>query len=330
MVIVNSHNLFLNSAHRTTGTSSEYRMTLYKSIALQSPNNWFTVRVGSAEIPYVFKLINTSNNTINYSITRGTTSNGSFTVSPGNYNILQLLDEIKSKLANSIQALIGWNPTNLFSFTYDRNNGFATFSIVGIDSTATSITIQNNSQVFMKCIGYVSAFTFSYTNASTRTDSTSTQNVNVYQNPAVYVRSDTLIQSQNVEAIVNARSEPSDILAKIQVNCLPQTMIQWTNPTDLVLDINNKIIDEIGLYLGSTTEYVLDLGNLDWTIRLTIDEHADDENENRDLAINMGRGEDPYLAELIKKREAIVSNLSKAKEKLNPKKNAQKEDQTQR
>jgi hypothetical protein len=326
MVIVNSHNLFLNSAHRSTGTSSEYRITLYKAISLQSPNNWFSVRVGSAEIPYVFKLINTSNNTINYSITRGTTSNGSFVIAPGNYNILQLLDEIKAKLANSIQALIGFDPTNLFTFTYDRNNGFVTFSIVGIDSTTTSITIQNNSQVFMKCIGYISSFTFGYTNPSTRTDSSSTQNVNVYQNPAVYIRSDTLVQSQNMEAIVTARSEPSDILAKVQVNCLPQTMIQWTNPTDLVLDVNNKIIDEIGLYLGSTTEYVLDLGNLDWTIRITIDEHADDVNENRDLAINMSRGEDPYLTELIKKREAIVTNLSRAKENLIPKKNGKKEE----
>lgn len=325
MTIVNTYNLFLNSANRTSGTSSDYRITLFKSISLKSPNNWFTVRVGSAEIPYTFKLITSSNNVINYSITRGTTSNGSFTITPGNYNILQLLDEIKIKLSASILALKGWDPSSIFTFTYDRPSGHATFSMVGTDSTATSITIQYNSPIFIKCIGFSNQFTFSYTNPSTRTNVTSTQNVNVYQNPAIYIRSETLLQAQNMEAVITSRSEPSDILAKVQVGVIPQAMIQWVNPTDLVLEINNKVIDEIGLYLGSSVDYQLDLGNLDWTVRLTIDEHTESVDENRDYAINMGRGEDPYVMELIKKRESLVSNLSQLKEKLNPIQNASKE-----
>lgn len=324
MVVVNTYNLFLSSANRTAGTSSDYRITLFKSIALQSPNNWFSVRVGSAEIPYVFKLITTSNNTINYTITRGTTQSSSFQIAPGNYNILQLLDEMKTKLSASIQILKGWDPSALLSFTYDRPSGHAIFSIVGIDSTATTITIQNNSPVFLKCLGFTTSFSFNYTTPSVRTNAESTQNVNVLQNPAIYIRSDSLIQSQNVEAIVSARSEPSDILAKVQVAVQPQSMIQWTNPTDLVLDVNNKVIDEISLYLGSSTEYVMDLGNLDWTCRLTIDEHADGTDENKDLAINLSRGIDPYVEDLLKKREEIVANLGRIKQNLTDKQNGKK------
>jgi len=314
MPIVNQYNLFLSSANRTSGTSSDYHIVLRKPITLQSPNNWFTVRVGSCEIPYIFKLINSTNNVIQYTIVRNTVpSDGVFTIEPGNYNILNLLEEVTTKLKASILALVGFDaPLN---FTYDRNAGHCTFSVVGTDLVVTSITIKNNSPVFLKCIGFSNQFTFSYTIGS-RTDAESTQNVNVYQNPALYVRSETLIQSQNVESLITAQSEPSDILAKIQVNVQPQTMIQWTNPTDLVLEVNNRIIDDISLYLGSSTSYSLDLGGLDWTIRLTITEYADDANENRDYAINMGRGVDPYLEELMKKREEMVSNLDSLKGQL--------------
>jgi hypothetical protein len=288
-------------------------MQLFRPIALKSPNNWFECRVGSVEIPYTFKLINSSNNVIDFQFTRGSTTTSTITIAPGNYNIIQLLDEIKLELVAKIQALRSY--TAPLEFTYDRSTGHATFSIVGTDSTATSITIINNSPVFMKCIGMINTFTFSYATPSVRTNAESVQNVNVFQNPAIYVRSESLIQTQNIEALVGTTSELSDILAKIQVNVIPQTMIQWTNPTDLKLEITNKIIDEISLYLGSSTSYSLDLGNLDWAIRLTFEEHTD-KALDEDIAINMSRSIDPYVQDLMTQREKVVNNLSQLKEKL--------------
>jgi hypothetical protein len=313
MPIISTYNVFLNSLNRTSGTSDNFRLQLFRPIALKSPNNWFECRIGSVEIPYVFKLINSSNNVIQFQFTRGSTTSSTITIAPGNYNILQLLDEIKLELIATIQALRSY--TAPLEFTYDRSTGHATFSIVGTDSTATSITIINNSPVFMKCIGMINTFTFSYATPSVRTNAESVQNVNVFQNPAIYVRSESLIQTQNVEALVGTTSELSDILAKIQVNVLPQTMIQWTNPTDLKLEITNKIIDEISLYLGSSTSYSLDLGNLDWAIRLTFEEHTD-EVLDEDIAVNMSRGIDPYVQDLMTQREKVVNNLSQLKEKL--------------
>jgi len=328
MPIINTYNLFLSSANRTSGSSDNFRLQLFRPISLKSPNNWFVVRAGSVEVPYVFKLINDANNVIQFQFTRGATTTSTITIAPGNYNIIQLLDEIKTKLIAQIQSLRSYTPP--LNFTYDRSTGHATFSIIGADSVATSITITNNSPVFMKCLGMTENFSFSYTTPSIRYDATSVQNVNVYQNPAIYVRSDSLIQTQNVESLVGKTSEPSDIIAKIQVNVLPQSMIQWTNPTDLKLEINNKIVDEISLYLGSSTSYSLDLGNLDWAIRLTLEEHTDD-LADKDLAINMSRGVDPYVQDLMTQRESIVSNLDQLKQKLIPKENAKrKEKKTER
>jgi hypothetical protein len=323
MPIINTYNLFLSSLNRTAGTSDNFRLQLFRPISLKSPNNWFTCRVGSVEIPYVFKLLNSSNNVIDFQFNRGgTTTTSTITIAPGNYNIIQLLDEIKLELIAKIQALRSY--TAPLEFTYDRSTGHAIFSIVGTDSDATSITIINNSPVFMKCIGMIHTFTFSYVSPSVRTNAESVQNVNVFQNPAIYVRSESLIQTQNIEALVGNQSELSDILAKIQVNVIPQTMIQWINPTDLKLEITNKIIDEINLYLGSSTSYSLDLGNLDWAIRLTLEEHTDDIGD-KDIAVNMSRGVDPYLQELMSEREAIVSKLDQLKQKLIPNKKDAKE-----
>jgi hypothetical protein len=323
MPIISTSNLFLSSANRTSGTSDNFRIQLFRPISLKSPNNWFVVRIGSVEVPYVYKLLNSSNNVVEFTFTRGTSTTSTITITPGNFNILQLLDEIKTQLIAKIQALRSY--TAPLEFTYDRTSGHATFSIVGTDSTATSIMIINNSPVFMKCIGMINNFTFSYATPTVRTDAESVQNVNVFQNPAIYVRSDSLIQSQNVEALIGTQSEMSDILAKIQVNVLPQSMIQWTNPTDLKLEINNKIVDEISLYLGTSTAYSLDLGNLDWAIRLTLEEHTDD-LADKDLAINMSRGVDPYVQDLMTQRESIVSNLDQLKQKLIPKENAKRKE----
>jgi hypothetical protein len=308
---VNSYNLFLNSANRSSGSTSNYILSLFKPIILTSPNNYFTVRVGSVEVPYAFPLITNENNTITFSITRaGSTTNSSFTIDNGNYNILNLLDMISNALYNKIYTLIG--VLLKFNFTYERVSGKATFSIVGADSIATSITINNNSPVFMTCIGFSAPFTFSYTTSTSSVNATSTQNVNVTQNVALYVRSDGLAQTSNYENIVTS-SNMSNILAKVQLNTTPQSYILWTNPTDLEVEINNRIIDTIDLYLGTSTSYNLDLGNLNWSIRMTIHEKSRNgkEEQHIDRATNM-----TSLHPALTERQAIIDNLKNLKSKI--------------
>lgn len=317
--VINSYNLFLSSTKRTSGDSTSFQTALYRPLGLTSPNNWFTVRVGSAEIPYVFTLINPLNSAVDFTLVRNSiTYNGSLTLTSGNYNILTLLTELKNRLGSAINTLSGWNPTTLFSFTYDRSSGRATFSVIGTDSIATTITISNNSPVVLKCLGFTTSFSFSYSSPTVRLDATSTQNVNVSQNTAVYVRSDSLLQSSNIENIV-VDNEVSNILAKIQINASPQSYILWTNPVDLETKINNRVIDTISLYLGSSTAYVLDLGNLDWSVRLTIKEWTRDHTQ-QDLAVNMipqTQVPPEGLQNLFEEREKAVQRLKKLRSKLN-------------
>ena len=318
MSVINTYNIFLNSKQRDSGTSNEFRINLLKPIGLTNPNNWFSVRIGSAEIPYIFQLINSSNATINFTVIRGATLyDGNFTLQFGNYNILTLLDEFKAKLSAAIQALTGYSPTLLF--TYSRTTGKCTLDQIptNTDTTGCAITIHNNSSVFMTCIGFVAAFTITFT-----TSAVSTQNVNVSQNNAVYIRSDSLIQTSNFESIVD-KSNISDILAKIQVNTLPQTFIIWTNPSDLEVVINNRIIDSLSLYLSSSISYELSLQNLDWQCRMTIKEYtnlpADAQGQTMVSRSSRALGQEGNSDEtraLMTQRDSLIEELKKMKQKL--------------
>ena len=310
-----TYHLYLSSAYRTSGTSSNYTMNLGKPIALQNPNNRFTLRIGSAEIPYVFKLLNSTNNVISYTVTRGSTYNSTFTISTGNYTILTLLTEFKTKLFASINTLTGWDGSLLASFVYNRATGKVALTILGTDSTATTITIGANSPVFLRCLGFSAGFTFGYSTPSVRATAESTQNVNVSQNTSVYIRSNTLSQSHSYEAIIGTNSL-TDVIAKVPINAQPQSYLLWTNMVDLENEINNRLIDSINLYLGDAQTSELDLGGLDWTCRLTIKEWAMTGRESDDMAKNMGGS--TTLPELYNQRQKAVEKLKRLRDKISP------------
>jgi hypothetical protein len=312
--IINTYNLFINSDKRTTGTSSDFNLSLFKPIVLTNPNNFFTVRVGSAEVPYTFPLITNSNNSINFESTYNSTYfSTSFQITNGNYNILTLLDEVANKLQARLYVL--YTQLFKFDFTYDRNAGKCTFSIAGAPATfSLSVRIFENSPVFMTCIGMKNSFLFSYTSPTVFTNATSIKNVNVSQNTALYLRSESFTQTTNSENIVE-KSGVSDILAKIQITTQPQSYIMWTNPSDLEVNVSNRVIDIINLYLGSSTSYTLDLGDLDWSCRLTIHEKSYEplKEQHNGLVKDMP-SEIPNP--LLEKRTALVENLKGLKEKL--------------
>jgi hypothetical protein len=259
-------------------------------------------------------LLNSTNNVIAYSITRGTTYNSTFTVASGNYTILTLLTEFKTKLFASINTLTGWDGSLLASFDYNRSTGKVDLTVVGTDSITTTITISANSPVLLRCLGFSNVFSFGYSTPSVRTTAESTQNVNVSQNTSVYIRSDTLSQSHSYEAIISSNSL-TNVIAKVPINAQPQSYILWTNMVDLENEINNRLIDSVNLYLGDAQTSELDLGGLDWTCRLTIKEWAITGKESDDMAKNMGGD---MLPELYNQRQKAVEKLKRLRDKISP------------
>lgn len=318
--IINTYNLFLSSEHRTSGTSANYSVALHKPLSLTNANNWFSVRVGSAEIPFTFPLINSTNNTLPFTLTRGGVPVvSSLVIGEGTYNINTLNDELSQRLAEKIFLLFSVSVP--LSFSYERSSGRATYSMVGTDSIATSVTF-HYTPVLFKCFGFSADFTFSYATPTVRTDATSTQNVNVTQNNALYIRSESFTQTSNFENIIQSESI-SDVLAKIQLTTTPQSYIFWTNSIDLEVEVSNRVIDIVNLYLGSSTAYEISLGNLEWACRITIKEHSDlpYDQQNQDKASQQLQN----IAPLLEERAKIVEKLNGLKNKLVPLQNERQE-----
>lgn len=318
--IINTYNLFLSSEHRTSGTSANYSVALHKPLSLTNANNWFSVRVGSAEIPFTFPLINSTNNTLAFTLTRGGVPVvSSLVIGEGTYNINTLNDELSQRLAE--QIFLAFSVSIPLSFSYERASGRATYSMVGTDSIATSVTF-HYTPVLFKCFGFSANFTFGYTSPLLRTDVTSTQNVNVTQNNALYIRSESFTQTSNFENIIQNESI-SDVLAKIQLTTTPQSYIFWTNSIDLEVEVSNRVIDIVNLYLGSSTAYEISLGNLEWACRITIKEHSDlpYDQQNQDKASQQLQN----IAPLLEERAKIVEKLNGLKNKLVPLQNERQE-----
>jgi hypothetical protein len=131
MSVVAEYNFFLSSYYRNLGSDTTPKWKLREAIILSNPNNWFTVKCLSFDIPFSFKTINATNNVLPITMLYDlTTVNTTITLTAGNYSIISLLSELETKL-NNAWALAGF-PTNRYSFffTYDRENGKATLNII--------------------------------------------------------------------------------------------------------------------------------------------------------------------------------------------------------
>lgn len=258
---------------RATGaTTDDFNISLKQPLILTNSNNFFRLHMEQAVIPHCIKQINTSNNTLTFTYIRNTTTYNSFiTLIPGNYNILTLNDELKSKLISKISSLSGI--TVSLTFTYDKTTGLDTFSIIGTDGIASSITLNFSDNVALgKFFGFITSAScyFRYNSSNISFDATSSQHVNVNQINSLFVRSSTLVQRESYESIIE-KDVYSDIICMIPITVLPGNFIFFTNAGP-VLDIENNIIDAINIYLSDNNSYSLSLNGLDWSCVLIFEE----------------------------------------------------------
>lgn len=302
------YNVFINSSKRLTGSTTYFNVNLKQPLKLRNSNNYWLCRIASVNIPHSFKTINSNNNTLAITITRGIlTSNHSLIVPDGNYSISTLLTTIQGLILAIFQSVYAYTPT--FSFTYNPNTQYVTLGITGDATTTTiSFTFLNN------FIGLMMGFTTNQTIGFSPTlTATSTQSVLV--NPISYIclRSDTLIQNQAFESIVE-QDVQSDILAKIPIVDLPKSWIYYEPPISVVL--TNKVIDNIQVYLTNNLDYnLLDLNGLEWAFTIVFTEmtNVEIQDENK-LGMDTSA-----IMDLQMRRQEIIDKLQNAKQKIKSK-----------
>gem|GEM_PF-1213827 len=278
MEIIKTHHIWINSSMRVIGNSDDFVISLRQPLTLTNQSNFFRVSVGRSVIPHTIKQINDTNHTLNVSVIRGVTSwNGSIDLTNGNYNIITILNELKVKLNTAIFSSLGINLT--FVFTYLKTQSGCQLRVSGSDGIATSITLKFADNVKLgRFFGYSNNAVFSYNNTNVSTDSFSNIAVNVNPINYILIRSNSLIQRESYESIVE-KDTYSDILAKIPVNVSPGSFI-FSDLNGSSVDLENKIIDQIALYLSDNLSYTLNLNGLDWSTHLIFEEIGTKADDN--------------------------------------------------
>lgn len=319
MEIIKSYSLYLNTREANVGNSNNCTFFLTTCpITLTNANNRFLISTPMIELPYSFSQVNTSNYNLPYTYTDTNGGGHTFTsttmnIPIGNYNINQLQAQLITSLVANIQLnLPGSTLTaNNFVFTYLAQTGTTTMTMSssGISYTVT-ITLQ-----FSKAyvLGIMNGFPQVNQTFGTNIILVSPNKVMVNPITSVYLRSDSLKFETNTEAVV-ALYANSDILAKIPVTTLPNSIIYYRNEYKAL--INNKEITNLNLYLSDnlSTAFTLDMQGVNYGIMIQIDEVSIKRNNAYLDKVEVAPLEMPHS--LLEERDQLVRELITKKEKL--------------
>lgn len=315
MEIIKSYTLYFNTREANIGTSSNCKFIFTTPIVLTNSNNRFLISTPMIELPYSFSQINTTNWNLPYTYTDTRAGGHTFTSTGlflpiGNFNINDLQTQLITSLIANILVNIPSStltPSN-FNFTYSPQTGKASFVIV---ATYSVIIVWKFSIAYV--IGIMLGFPQVDITISTASTMTGYNKVMVNPITSVYLRSDTLKFETNYEAIVQSYQN-SDILAKIPITTLPNSIIYYRN--DIKSMISNKFLSDINLYLSDNLSllYQLDMQGVNWGVTLHLDEvQLKPTNAYQDI-LHTGAISQPKS--LIEERDNLMEELLNQKREL--------------
>lgn len=278
--------MYIDSRRRSSGTSSDFIVQLTTPITLSA--SYFTVLVGSAEIPFCFTQVNSNNNVLDITLN---SVNYSISFPFGNYNINSLCQELKV-------SLLAIDGTCTLVNSYNRDTGKVTLVV---PPGKTLILKFADNEALGAMFGFLANATV------TSAGVTSVRHVNVSPSPCLYIRSENLSLADSREFIVQSDVN-SDILCKIQLTEQAGSWIFFSG-SGLETRITNSVIDRIDLYLGDALNYTVDLGGLEWSCRITFNEYyiAD---------LGPSDGVVPDMQELQNERDRLAEELRQMKDEL--------------
>ena len=333
MEIIKSYTLYFNTREANVGTSNNCTFIFTTPIVLTNTNNRFLISTPMIELPYSFSQVNDTNQNLPYTYVDTNGAGHSFAsttmnIPAGNYNINQLL----TQLVTSLIADIGSRPgapltTTNFSFLYNAQTGKVSYLMIPPGSYNITITFDFATSYVL---GLMLGFPQAAASISAVTTIMSPNKIQVNPITSVYIRSDTLKFQSNYEAIVQTYQN-SDILAKIPITTLPNSIIYYRNDSKSL--ITNKFISEFNLYVSDnlSTLYQLNMQGVNYGITIILDEVQIQPFNSYQDQLTSGKTSIPK--QLIEKRDELLSDLIKRKqdleEEINSRKQINKEDTQQ-
>lgn len=229
--------VFLNSANaRYVPDEALYIWDFDESLQCP-PNHSFVISVRDAHIPYSWYQLNANNN-------RYYIDGAAHSVPEGNYNILELIDILKTKHAS-------------LNFSYAETTNRVTVT----SAAPFSMRNDTNFEPFLRHLGFRLDI---YEGASSYT-SDSVVNLSGYS--AIFLYSN--LTSYNIDSTAR---RGSNVIARIPVNAVSNGIVFYTMPPGSIRQmITQHSISEIKLQLLDSLYFPLHLNYIDWSLTLQIE-----------------------------------------------------------
>ena len=306
------YSFHINSAYRSSGTSTDMNIQLTQIISLQGKNTRFQAIVHGITVPFSFYQLSTDIQNISIQVQNGGSSYyGSLVLTPGNYNVNSINTEIQTKIIAFVLSVTGITP--IVTVTYNATTSRTTFAI----TNAMIITVFFISN---KSLGQFFGFS---ANAVFSNSSTSTGDKTAVANPVntLFLRSPSLKQYKNREWQTE-RNVFSDILYRIPILTQQNTYISQYMDSEPVWIVNDNI-SAMNFYLSTNLSYTpIDLQGLDIQFHFTIIERDIHLYEpiTDSLIVNLPTIMPPQnnteLETLQAQKEAILKRIQGYKKKL--------------
>lgn len=307
----------------------------------------FSIRCNSITIPFTFHQLSPDIATfpVQFKDQLGNIKLSNITLTSGNYNCINVLNELKSKLIAECQITslpyVGYIPNLTFSYSQTTNK--STFSMVGLGLQAITMKFSENINLG-KFFGFETDITIDSLITAISTKTCVANPVNT-----IYLRSGNLKQKNNQEWVVQ-KGVYSDIIYVIPIYSQQNTYIQSEHTGDENI-LTDDIIKEINLYISTNLSYTpINLNGLDFNCSITITEMILDKYEPiQDTTLLLSskaydsnpsearRGLEGFqpsedIKQLEEQRNIIMDKLLKYKDKvekkINKNKNINKDERT--
>jgi len=272
--ILRNYNFFLNSSQRDLNTSIvSPTWTLNQKLFLNGlvPSN-FVFFLNRMQIAFTWNQFssNAKNIQCEYSIQFGSNplQFSSFSIQPGNYDILQLTDAFLTSLRISIIQLTTVALTFTYTYTtFDNAINFVFEDTTGVHTIITILT--NNFSGLARAMGFSGNFILDNTIKQT----TSNVDVNVSQSKVLYLTSETLNTNYTFVALDESKGLVQEtILASFPIERNPLIYLSFSPARPIISVLSNNVIDQIQFTLRDDLAPELNAFLIDWDIDFTIQE----------------------------------------------------------
>lgn len=317
----------VQASQRNRGSVSDFYITLPRIIEKIAKNSSLTMQINDCTVPFSFFQLSSDIATVQVRFTN--TSSVSKTVNvpltPGNYNAINILTELSSKLTTYAQtsylSYTGFTP--VFNFSYSTTTGRHTLAMTSPANTSILIYFSLNTN-----LGRFFGFS---TDATISPTSTAVSDKMVCTNPVcqLYLRCGNLRQRNNREYIVE-NAVFSDIVYVLPVASQQLTYLSTNHAGDEITLTDDNITD-LNFYITTNLNYnALDLQGLDnFAFSFTIRERSNPEIDMKENDLLQNKIAPPLPPQpvqeyqpteeemkLMKERDKILAKLNKYKEKL--------------